>query len=895
MRYAIIGVDIEAYSNSQSSDEMEAKRSALQSILNEAAAKSSLGKFKHAEQSSVDTGDGLFYAIDTSDFETLIRFLDETQEAAGHQDEVRFRGVLHVGDCKRTNNLFEQSPSLTDQTKSNIVGDGANRAARYLEASPLKDRLRQTASTNFVYGISAEVYAEVEHQSYFRHREFAPIPFVVKDFEATIYMEYLEVGERSVEEAVSRGVPEITEDFAAFLNYTSLASYIPGFDESDAKFYVFPDLSYEFQHKMGRNIINAEDYLQNYCDSPRNIVISGSEQVGKTELAKESFRYMYESGKLLPIFLQLSEDYSGRIEKKIEKALLDQYGKHLKTGGDVTKVVIVDDFHLPQSRYQDRIIDQLEAISDAYVILLVDNAFNVNFLGREIGRDFELLTIEEFGPSRRNALIEEWLEKNAVIDNNYKTQDEYTDFLNTTLVRGLVPSTPLNIVVILAEKQSFKPLRSEVTTRGHCYQTLIYLALRKADIPDAEIDIYLNVLEHIAYHFFARNLTSMSSDEYYEFMEVYEHNYNLPHSTQSIGDNLHESKIFGRSSIGEYAFQNTYVYYFFVARYMANQRNDEEVISLIQQIYNNLEDRENGYIGVFIIHHLRDESILEEIQFNLMLPYQDYEPASLDDSEVDFLLNYVSHLGQITMTATNSSREHRRELLQRQDDAEKNKRSSEEVDNEEFDIDEEFRLLRKALKTAEVMGHILKTRPGSFKKMDQQSYYREALSLYMRITKRFLEDFKENEDGFLEYFLYRIEKFDKAQLDKEQLYDLACGYYFEFNLLNYEACIVRATAVLGSEPILKIIDTVCTEMATPLATLVKIHANMWYSKTIPLAELKKLFQNGNAFVQRMIQGMLVRFCDFHDVDFRDKQRISDQFEIELKRIAIPDRRYSESK
>ena len=58
---------------------------------------------------------------------------------------------------------------------------------------------------------------------------------------------------------------------------------------------------------------------------------------------------------------------------------------------------------MPQSRYHYLIVEQLDALLHTHFILIVDNAFTVSFLGRDIARDYELLTIEEFGRARRNA------------------------------------------------------------------------------------------------------------------------------------------------------------------------------------------------------------------------------------------------------------------------------------------------------------------------------------------------------------------------------------------------------------------------------------------------------------------------------------------------------------
>jgi hypothetical protein len=206
----------------------------------------------------------------------------------------------------------------------------------------------------------------------------------------------------------------------------------------------------------------------------------------------------------------------------------------------------------------------------------------------------------------------------------------------------------------------------------------------------------------------------------------------------------------------------------------------------------------------------------------------------------------------------------------------------------EFDLDAELTALRKALKTADVMGHILKTRTGSFKLENQRNYYEEALKLYMRITRRFLEDFRDNEADFLDFFYDRIKAFDYEKYDRESIYNLSSRFYLNFNALNYLSCITRATETLASEQILNVVRDVCDDIGTPLASLVKLHAQMWHSKTVPLEDFERLFRKADSFTQRLIKQIIIRYCDLHDIKVTDKQKLATTFDINLQRILSTD-------
>ena len=679
----------------------------------------------------------------------------------------------------------------------------------------------------------------------------------------------------------------ITNEFSAYLNCSDVSQYIGQNGAVSSKFFVFPELSLDFEEKMGSKRLRADHYFRDYCKNHHHVIVSGSEQVGKTELAKEVYRTLYDTHTFLPVLLRLTERYSGKIQNKISAAIQKQYGQSSADFDDVKKIVVIDDFHLAQSRYQRKIIDELMSTPNTWFVAFVDSVFNVNFLERELDEDFELLSIEEFSPTLRNELIQRWMEANEIVDKNYSQLDSYTDFVNSTLLKGLVPATPLNIIVILAEKKAFNPLKSAVTSKGHCYQTLIYLALKKAAITESEIDIYLNVLEHLSYHLFHKGQRSIADSDYTSFLNAYRTEYNLPTANEAVMSKLNESRILCESSLGDYAFSSKYMYYFFVARYISDHKADPDVRSRLNDIYSNLQRSENGYIGVFVVHHLKDEDILEEIQLNLMVLYDEYHEATLDISEIDFLLKHTSKLRQLSMSAFNRSSAERRDALQRLDRTERDDTVAADEAKTDFDVDAEFTALRKALKTAEVMGHILKTRTGSFKLRNQKAYYEEALKLYMRITKRFLDDFQNHESEFLEFFRDRIRCFVAPQRDREQIYRLANRFFLDFNVMNFLACIHRSTFTLASEQILDVIDSVCDTLGTPLSILVKLHARMWHSKTVPIGEFKKLYAEGDRFVNQLIQQMIIRYCDMHDIAVRDKQHIATTFDISLQRMLSP--------
>jgi hypothetical protein len=880
----ILGFDIEDFSKDGESIALERKRMDLELVIKNASEISKFRAISEIQSITLDTGDGLFFALDTRNYAAILDFFHHIENTARKLNTIRFRGIIHMGDCTPTKSFFANSGK-----NDNLVGLGIIETARYLDCLPLKELLKIESYEKFVYGISSKVFCELKGQSFFDDSDFTEYPVTVKKFNNSIFLHTYKQSINDCNSINKSNTFAITENFEVFLKSNALSELYNNFKNGDASsLFVFPEFLRDNPVKPSEETIDSFQYLKDYCDKPINLIISGEEQIGKTALCKNIFNLFYDTKSLLPLYLCLNEKYSGTIVNAIKRAIRDEYNKTDNEVSSLRKILIIDDFHLIEPRYQRRIVEELSDMPNFIIIFIVDSIYNINFLEKEIEYNYESLTIKEFGPRMRHRLIEKWMETEALVDKNYKTIDELTDYVTNILLKGLVPSIPINILVILEEKKYFNPLHSEITSKGHCYQALIYIALRKAEIKDSEIDIYLSFLENLANYLFDKNIDDISEDDFELFYRAYIYEYNQPIEKIVFIKKLLESKILKLNSIGTYCFSSQYIYYFFVSKYLADHSKESLVYKKIEVIYNNLDKIRNGYLGVFIVHHLRDEKILDEIEINLLVQYDKYDNATMNIDEVEFLQKHIETLSKLTMNSRNISYKEREEQLrienQREEEEIKSRKLETEQDKDDISIIDEIKQLRKALRTVEVMGHILKTKPGSFRKELQKKYFLEAVSVYSRITKRFLVDFRDNENDFIEYFMDRISYFNKGELSSEETFNLARRYFCQYNLLNYYACIHRSVSILCSEQIVQIVSEACDEIDTQLAYFIKLQCQMWYKKKIPINEIKTIYKSLKGLQAYVLKDLIIRYCEMHDVKIDEKQKISNILSIELKRL-----------
>jgi len=66
-----------------------------------------------------------------------------------------------------------------------------------------------------------------------------------------------------------------------------------------------------------------------------------------------------------------------------------------------------------------------------------------------------------------------------------------------------MPAYPSFILLAISTYETGRiPLDQEITSQGYCYQALIYFYLRKQDVRNEDIDIYINFLTELAFYFY---------------------------------------------------------------------------------------------------------------------------------------------------------------------------------------------------------------------------------------------------------------------------------------------------------------------------------------------------------------------------------------------------------
>jgi hypothetical protein len=355
--------------------------------------------------------------------------------------------------------------------------------------------------------------------------------------------------------------------------------------------------------------------------------------------------------------------------------------------------------------------------------------------------------------------------------------------------------------------------------------------------------------------------------------------YNIPFEGKYFVRRVADSSVFYRNSIGQYTFFAAYFYHYFVSKYLSDNLRKEETKKNIANIYNNLHIQANAYIGIFLVHHSKDISLIEEVLLNTMLLYDDQKEIELSKDEMRDIDEFANKLNAEIIEAYDRSEENRHSALVRKDSE-----GEEDESRESEEIKQELAVLHRAMRTIEVVGHILKNHSGEIERVHLKDCYINALNAYRRICNYFVGAVKKSETDYVEFVIDRIQRVSGNGMPREEIIGMAHQIFTFFNLSAIFGTIKRSADALGSKGMMKIISEVSKELDNPFAYCVYLQCEMWYKKELPIEEAAKKYKDFPAAGQYVIQRLLKEFTDLHHVDYKAKQQIASAFKMKIQAL-----------
>lgn len=671
------------------------------------------------------------------------------------------------------------------------------------------------------------------------------------------------------------------------------------------KLFVYPDIlevnkskqKLENNETDAKKLCNIKDFKHKY------ILIEGKEQSGKTSLCHMLY-LEYIKNNFYPILIN-GANITGTavIDGVVDKEYKKQYES---TGGywNVDKedrILIIDDIN-NKTANDNNYSAFIQSIKEkfAYAVILIDSLENLVNKSTEHNyfHLFNNYSIKSFGHKKRSDLIKRCIEndQNSEFDMQDNEQvarlDKDTKHIDTIIESNIIPSYPIIIISTFNIIESATSQDLKETSYGHCYHAMITTQLYRAGIRPDSMNEYFNFLTGLAYFMFNEETKKISKEKLDIFLKDHERKYILDDS--DIIKKLLNSRTLVIKN-GVYSFQYVYIYYYFAAKYIADNFSLEAVKEQYKYLISTIHKKDNFNITTFIAHHAKNDVLkvlLEDITLNAMGTFTHFSEATLDKQEMEFLDSALQSI-EVTLPSDNHNvKTHRDKQLEQQDKTQVTIDEQEKIiENNEDNLDSFSIEILKSAKSMDLIGQILKNQYGTLKRDELKELFEEGQNVGLRFLKSFIVLMGEHPEGIKEMIKERLAEINQETnevLSQEKIQKLSQQMANRFSYGVVFGWLHKIVDSLGYDKLVAISNDVNKDADTVASQLINFSIYAWHKKDLDIGELKLLYKkfDKNHTAQYMLKDIVSRHVYMHKINYQKTQQVAELLGFSMKQQRI---------
>lgn len=652
--------------------------------------------------------------------------------------------------------------------------------------------------------------------------------------------------------------------------------------------FVYPDLrgrqdrDNDFIETVNSSRLKHPDFVGD------GILLHGEEQAGKTSLTKMLYSH-YHDQDFLPLYVDASEITSSDLKRAFSRPLRQQYEDitwEEYRSAATQRIIFIDNYHALKlnTKFEARF---LEAIRSAfhYKVLVADSSLTFDEKRMVEVSPFQRWEMLPLGHARRGELIERWnsLGEEETIESTalQRRNDDTTRKLNAIIRRNLLPPKPIFVLTVIQLLDSLMPTNFDLSSYGHCYQALILQALQKVGVRTQNFDLYVNYLSELAYACFSHGGESLDSDEFEDFTEQYSQRFLLG-SHEEILKTLTRAEIIRIDTEDRLRFCYRYIFYFYAAKYLADHIENCE--QEIQDLCESLHSERNANIVIFLMHHSRDQRIIDEVLLRAEMIFDQVPVATLHSRETEHILGLAQQIPDLVIDQIDVESERRKEL-ERRDHLDATPDDSERFEEELKDADTTVIDIVRSARMIDVVGQILRNRSGSLEKKQLSDLAQSGFETGLRFLRFWLEFTRREKGDIVALITGALLAGADGAKDDEKTRIAAMELYLN---LCYDVChgvLGRIANSLGARELVEIFDTLEEQDPESVAImLLNVAIQMEFTKRIPKNKINKLNSKlrSNPIAGLLLRQLVIQHLYLNEVRVGDKQWISSKLGIPMR-------------
>lgn len=647
--------------------------------------------------------------------------------------------------------------------------------------------------------------------------------------------------------------------------------------------FVYPEL--EINDDGDRKTIDSQGLIPN-AESGSHRLILGDDKSGKTFLLQQYYLRAHDKG-LYSLFIKggdVKGSSDSEFEKVIRKAAEQQYADlaSFNKSEKSKRVLFIDDIDRLKSGTKNkyRLLAYVERHFGSIYITGVPDIELSELVDQDAARAlarYQTYTLKSFGHRMRHKLIKNWclcgsIETNRELDQRV---DGIETLLNTVIGKNFVPSRPIYLLILMQSCDSNQEGDLESSGFAYYYQYLITKSLKECGVSNAELNEIFNYLSQLAWFFKNETESEIELASMRSFNKIFSEKFTTV-DFESRLKLLLKSRILGKSG-DSYFFLYPYVYYFFLGKYLSANISDLEVKDLILNCCNSLNSKDCSSTVLFLSHHVNDGWLIDQIAGALKSCFGDIRAMNFD-SDVDALNELVDSSADLILSDINvlEAQERQRKAVDHVEEAE------DDIVTDTDSAQEVVAQIQHLLKTAEILGQIIKNYYGSLERSKKREYLQDVFDGPLRMLGYVFSHMLEDPSLFLKEIDNTIRDNDNTLSDAQRS---KVARKTAFNLIGMicTGIILRTAQFIASDKLKEEILELVGVDSSNAYRLIQAATRLSKPGSLPMSKLTSLSRGlaDNMFAFTIFQSLIVYHLHmFHTSDI-DKQKLCSIAKITL--------------
>ena len=313
----------------------------------------------------------------------------------------------------------------------------------------------------------------------------------------------------------------------------------------------------------------------------------------------------------------------------------------------------------------------------------------------------------------------------------------------------VIPATPIHMINILQNLDGIGTGPQDISQYGYLFDNIIQRNLSAIDITDAQTKgIFIEILSTIAFEMLLQKVNNFAQSDIVASVDRYKRKYKIKLDANDLIGKLIMARMIKKDTIGNYRFSYSYIFYYFVARYISEHIKDKEVEEKIFDMSTHLHIEAYGNIMIFVCYFANSAQIIENVLINAYYLYDDIKP--FDFREQNGMMESINSTvdkylkPRVVGEEEDVSQQKKKELISKDEQGIGDGSTRELTDDDYNDVDEselKIAMYFNAMKTIDVLGQIVSNYPGKIPGEEKCRIVDEIHQLGLRTIEVFLDSF----------------------------------------------------------------------------------------------------------------------------------------------------------